>query len=113
MARAMNAVGFHHPQWMKFIMSSKVEKIDNITEKEDGEEKERGCLGHSQENAYETKSQTQILPTSQLRRACNYLPLHLNEVHVIRNVISRCVARLKKPSSSGYRGYMSPRKSQV
>ena len=39
MARAMNAVGFHHSQLMKFIMSSKVEKIDNITEKEDGEER--------------------------------------------------------------------------
>ena len=44
MARVMNAAGFHHPQWMKFIKNMEEDKIESIREEEDGEDKDNVVL---------------------------------------------------------------------
>ena len=37
MARVMNAVGFHHPQWIKFIHKTEDDHLEAIQEEEDGD----------------------------------------------------------------------------
>ena len=37
LARVMNAVGFYHPQWMKFIHKTEDDHLEAIQEEEDGD----------------------------------------------------------------------------